>query len=478
MLNDRLMPSLQALARHRNMDIAAGLIVKAAAVLAFLYLLGGYLLLPTLPVYGHDETHYYPSFYFKLIEDGRWLNYLLHDFLRSVPLPLWSIVYLALAWLLFYRLARSYAFDVAYAALVASTIVVAYPFLEISLWPATVVPALLLGLLAIELQARGVPYQVNYLVSGMLIFGSMQTLYFVLPLLFLPQFLANSQSARARWQLLFSHMCWWVAGSVAGVLVLCLMLWLLSGIFFPQPAEWRNTHPAVDLASLLENIRYVIVNFFSLMEALLRMAGVGWGLLLLVGAVVLLRFRTALAQVQTALLMFAVLISFFAFSVPLAPVILARSLIAMVAVVVLFVAFLPGRSAPGRMLGAVLLLMLSHNFSEQCRIYLQRHKAETSAFLDKFQQLYPGYPQDFGVVALYGTMDPAQPEALRFNDPFVMYPLFVSLGAHTYLDCRIVPSRCGPVGVAGEPINVIPFANGRLEFAVDAANTGIFRYSE
>jgi len=478
MLNDRYMTALLAISRHRSLDTAADIVVKAAAILAFLYLLAGYMLLPTLPVYGHDETHYYPSFYFKLVEDGRWLNYLLHDLLRSVPLPLWSIAYLALAWLLFYRLARSYTFDAAYAALVASTIVVAYPFLEISLWPATVVPALLLGLLAIELQARGVPYQVNYLVSGILIFGSMQTLYFVLPLLFLPQFLANSQPARARWQLLFSHMCWWVAGSVVGVLALCLMLWLLSGIFFPQPAEWRNTHPAVDLASLLENIRYVIVSFFSLMEALMRLAGVGWGFLVVVGGIVLLRARAALAQVQTVLLMFAVLISFFAFSVPLAPVILPRSLIAMVAVVVLFVAFLPGRTAPGRMLGAALLLLLSQNFSAQCQIYLQKHKAETSAFLNKFQQLYPGYPQDFGVVALYGTMDPAQPEALRFNDPFVMYPLFISLGAHTYLDCRIVPSRCGPVGVAGEPINVIPFANGRLEFAVDAANVGIFRYSE
>jgi hypothetical protein len=478
MLNDRFMTALFDLSGHRSLDTAADIVVKAAAIMAFLFLLAGYMLLPTLPVFGHDEAHYYPSFYFKLIEDGRWVNYLLHDVLRSVPLPLWSILYLALAWLLFYRLARAYAFDVAYAALIASTIVVAYPFLEISLWPATVVPALLLGLLAVELQARKVAYQIIYLVSGILIFGSMQTLYFVLPLLFLPQFLESSQPARARWQLLFSHMCWWVAGSVAGVLALCLILWLHSGYYFPQPAEWRNTHAVVDLASLLENIRYVIASFFSLMAALVQLAGVGWGYMLVVGGLVLLRSRTALAHVQAVLLMFAVLISFFLFSVPLAPVILPRSLIAMVAVVVLFIAFLPGRTAPGRMLGAVLLLMLSHAFMLQCQDYLQRHKAETTAFLEKFQQLYPGYPQDYGVVALYGTMDPAQPEARRFNDPFVLHPLLITLGAHTYLDCRIVPSRCGPVGVAGEPINVIPFAKGQLEFAVDAANVGIFRYRE
>jgi hypothetical protein len=193
MRNDHLMTSLLTLSRHRFLDAAADIVVIAAAILAFLFLLAGYLLLPALPVYGHDEMHYYPSFYFKLLEDGRWLNYLLHDFLRSVPLPLWSMVYLSLAWVLFYRIARLYAFSAAYAALVASTIVLAYPFVEISLWPGTVVPVLLLGLLAIWLHAREIPYQVIYLVSGILMFGSMQTLYFVLPLLFVPEFLQSSQ---------------------------------------------------------------------------------------------------------------------------------------------------------------------------------------------------------------------------------------------------------------------------------------------
>jgi hypothetical protein len=228
MRNDQLLTRLLALSRHHSLDAGADIVVKAAAILALLLLLAGYRLLPTLPVYGHDEMHYYPSFYFKLLEDGRWLNYLLHDLLRSVPLPLWSMVYLSLAWVLFYRVARLYAFNAAYAALVASTIVLSYPFVEIALWPGTVVPVLLLGLLALWLQGRGFPYQAIYLVSGILMFGSMQTLYFVLPLLFVPTFPDNSQPPRARWQLLLSHMCWWVGGSVAGVLCMSLMLHLLA----------------------------------------------------------------------------------------------------------------------------------------------------------------------------------------------------------------------------------------------------------
>jgi len=478
MLNKRIVTPLLTFSRYPLMEAAADITVKAAALLSLLFVLAAYLLLPALPVFGHDEMHYYPSFYFKLLEDGRWLNYLLHDFLRSVPLPLWSLLYVCLSWLLFYRIARNYEFDRAYAVLVASTIVVTYPFVEISLWPGTVVPVLLLGLLSTEMRARGIGYQLVYMVSGILMFGSMQTLYFVLPLLFLPQFLKSEQSSNARWKLLFSHMCWWISGSVAGVLCMSLMLRLLAGTFMLQPAEWRNIHPAVDLLSLQDNILYVTGRFFLILGQLRQVGGVGWGFVLAIAAVSLLRWRTLLGQVQAWLLLLAVLLSFFAFSIPLAAVILSRSLMAMAAALVMFVAIVPGRTPQGRVLGAVLLLTLGFNFSALCQVYLDAHRSETATLLAKLQALFPGYPKAYETVALYGTMDPGQAEASRFNDPYRMHPLLLTLGVRNYLDCRIVPSRCDNVGAGGEPMVVLPFANGRLEFSVDAANVGIISFRQ
>lgn len=478
MLNTQALTTLQALARHRHLETAARFTVQACAVLALLFLLAGYHLLPLMPVFGHDEMHYYPDFYFKLLEDGRWLNYLLHDFLRSVPLPLWSVLYVALSWLLFHRIARLYAFDLAHAALVASTIVLMYPFVEIALWPGTVVPVLLLGLLALELQARGIRYQLIYLVSGILMFGSMQTLYFVLPLLFVPAFLERSRPPGVQWKQLFSHMCWWIGGSVAGVLCMALMLRLLAGTFVVQPAAWREINPAVDLASLLENIRYVAGRFFLILDQLRRAGGMDRGFVLAVAAVLLLRSRTLSAQLPAFLLLLAVLLSFFAFSVPLAAVILSRSLIAMAAAIVLFLAIVPGSSALGRMLAAVLLLKVAYNFSALAQDYFEAHRAETATLLGKLEQVFPGYPKSYRVVALYGTMDADQAEAERFNDPWRMHPLLLTLGVETYLDCRIVPSRCEQVGEAGPPIVVVPFANGRLEFAEDPARIGIIRFHE
>lgn len=475
MLNDRFMTALQAISGHRHLETLADLLVKAAALLAFLFLLSAYLTLPTLPIFGHDEVHYYPNVDFKLIEDGRWLNYLLHNFLRAVPLPLWSILYLGLSWLLFYRLARTYAFDAAYAALVASTIVVSYPFLEMSLWPATVVPSLMLVLLAMRLQACGVAYQIIYVVSGILMFGGMQSLYFVLPLLFVPQFLASNQTTGARWRLLFSHMCWWVAGSVAGVLAMSVMLWFLSGTFFPEPAPWRNTNPVVDLASLLANINYVITRFVIILDVLRQLGEISGRFMFVVAVMALLRWRDVPGNLQALLLLFAVFISFFVFTVPHAAIIVPRSLLAMAAVIVLSLAMLPGRTALGRMVGTLLVLKLCLSFSAECQEYLKKHEAETTVFLNKLQELFTGYPMAYTTVALDGTMDRSQPEAVRFNDTSLMQPLLTSLGIQNYLDCRI-PSRCASLGAGGEPIAVRPFANGRLELSVDAANIAIIRY--
>lgn len=475
---DRIAHVLPGFIHDSRATLAANFVVTAAAVLAMLFLLGGYLALPTLPVFGHDEVHYYVDFHFKLVEDGRWLNYLLHDFLRSLPLPIWSLLYVGLWWALMYRIARGCGFDVAYAALTASAIVMASPFLEMSLWPASVVPSLLLIGLAIAMQAHGVAYPVIYMVSGMLMFGAMQSMYFLLPLLFLREFLDTAGPLRARWWLLFRHMLWWVAGSVAGVVVVCLMLVLLAGIWFPQPPEWRNTQPVESLASLLSNIAYVAQNLAIHLETLLRQGGVTYGFMLVCIIAALLRARTLLLQAPALLLLVAVLLSFFAFSVPLAPVIHLRSLFAMATVVILGLAILPGHTAFGRVLGALLLLKLVHHYSVYGQDYLDVQRTETSVLLTDLRELFPGYPTAYSALALEGAMDPSKPEARRFNDGSLMHPIFVSLGVWDFLDCKI-PQRCDRVGETGEPIAVRPFAGGQFELAVDAANNiGVVRYRE
>jgi hypothetical protein len=473
MQRDQLL-SLQLL-RHPRLEQAAELAPKVAALLALLYLAAGYLKLPLLPVFGNDEVHYFASIQFQLVEDGRWLNYLLFRILTSVPLPIWSLLYLGLFWLVSYRLARLATLDKPFGALVASALVLSTPVLEMSLWPASFVPALLVTCVALALHARGARYPVIYVVSGILYFGTIQTLYFALPLLFLPRFLDAGQSMRARNMLLFKHMLWWVAGSAAGVLCMSVMLRVLIDIWFPQPAAWRQANPVEDLSSLLQNMAMVTDRFRFFLQRMLFLGGVTWTLAGVILAVALLRLRAAPAQVPALLAFSAVLISFFVFTVPMGTLIQQRSLMAMAVAVLIGLALLPGRSAVGRLFSAALLLNFAYHYSIQAQIHLETQRAETSTYVNRLRDLFPGYVSAYSALALEGTIDPAYPEAARFNEASMMHPIIMSLGAREYLDCRI-PSRCDRVGAASAPIAMVPFAGGRLELAVDPARIGIVRY--
>jgi len=165
------------------------------------------------------------------------------------------------------------------------------------------------------------------------------------------------------------------------------------------------------------------------------------------------------------------------FSIPLAPAIHMRSLIAMSTVVVLAMAIVPGRTAAGRVLGAVLVLRLAFHYSLVCQDYFEAQRLETTAYLTAMQKLFSGYPMAYAALALDGAMDPAKPEARRFNDASLMHPIMVSLGVPEILDCR-VPGRCDKLGAESVPLSVQPFAGGQLELTVNAAKVGIVRYRE
>lgn len=453
---------------------AAEGIVGLVALLMFLLVLSAYSNVPWLPVFGHDEVHYYPDFRFKLSEDGRWLNLLLHDFLRSIPAGAWAVLFLGLSWLLFYRIARSFSFEAAYAAVVASAILLFDTFAGQVLWPATATPGVVLLLLAERMARRGVAPPVIYLLFGALLFGTLQTYYFLLPLLFVGAFLGEAGTGAAPWRRLFFHLCWWVAGSVLGVLLMSLILLVMTGHFGPQPAAWRLTNPVSDLASLGANIAYVGDSFTDHAARFARLSGAPYAIALAFGVAVVLRARALFERRHAMLLLAAVLFSFFVFSIPLAPQIHQRSLASMVAATVLFMAFVPGPSAAGRVFGALLLLVMGHGFSVRDEALLGLHESETAYFREKLQQLIPGHPMTYSAIALRGSIGSARPEARTFDDPSLIHAIVLSLRAPLYLDCR-VEARCEGVG-EGVPVSQIPFAGGYLRFSVDAGNVGIVEY--
>ncbi|MDY0021418.1 hypothetical protein [Arenimonas caeni] len=392
--------------------------------------------LPTLPVFGNDEVHYYADFGFKLSEDGRWLNYALHDLLRAVPLLAWAVLFPCLGWVAFLRLGRGSGLAWPEAALFASVLLVSPPMAEQGLWPATTLPAICVLLFVDLLVRRRVPMPLVYLAGGALMFGTLQGFYFLLPLFYLGS-LREAGGERAAWRAALAHLGWWIAGAVVGVLLMSLLLWWLAGHFGPQPAAWRQVQPIHAPEDLVRNLDYIRMACWRGVVELSRAAGLAapaW----LVGLGLLATARLArLPKVLPAVaLLLAVALGFFAMSLPMAPVIQTRTLIALVAAMVLALAWLPGRTDRGRLAGSALLAVVGCAFAAEAGALWARHRDVQGYYHAQIQALLPQPPAAYPALALFGLLPESGPKAWIFNSPPYMHAIVHALGVSDYRDCR------------------------------------------
>jgi hypothetical protein len=414
-----------------------------AAVLALLMVVASYYLLLGLKVYGYDEVHYYPDFTFKLSEEGRWINFLLHHLLRHIPLQVHAALYVSLAWLLLFRFARNLSCDRLYAILVASVLFVSPPFVYQSLWPATLLPSLvgLLGL--VWLVDKGVSYRVIYPLGGIFLFGCMQNFYFLMPLLFVGQIEQEPFPSRGFLLRIWSHALYWVAGSVVGFLAALLAVYLLIGQVGIVPAPWRRTMPVHDLHDLARNIVYAfgcLKQEIHTLAALMTNRSVVYLLCFVVLAA--LRIRYWRSELKRAIVLVAVGVSFFAFSVPLAPVIQTRSLVAMsVALIVLMLVPVNSRRV-ARWLSMILLIWSGWNMTTHAYAFMTQQKEQTEFVLSKIESVLPHDPTSYRAIALFGTMDAKSTDAAIVNSPPEMRAVVLATGVPEFWNCQSSSQVC------------------------------------
>lgn len=102
-----------------------------------------------IELWRHDSMYYVTSYDNKLSEEGRWINYLLFDYLRQVPgqLAVW-LSYLGIAWFA-YAMTFRYTNEVLFS-LVFSLLICQIPILPAQLqWPETLLPAYPVGVITL-----------------------------------------------------------------------------------------------------------------------------------------------------------------------------------------------------------------------------------------------------------------------------------------------------------------------------------------
>jgi hypothetical protein len=417
-------------------------------------------------VFGHDEVHYYASLDFKLAEDGRWLNHLLNDLLRSQPPQAWALAWL-LGWLVvLHGIGRALGYTRIEAFVPAGTILVAYPFALQAPWPATTAPALLALIVLQQLRRQGAPLPALYILGGIAMFGSMQSFYLLLPLIFIGELLDPGTPPAGKWKRLVVHLAWWGAGACIGVLAMSSVVWMLSGQFGVRPATWRMAQPAGDIPELLRNVQLIVAAFLVQWRQFMSTSGLDapW-MLLAIGTLAALRLRRGGDVLPALALASAVALGFFVMSIPLAPIIESRSLVALGAGIIAGVALLGGRDDRGRALACLVLVPIAWQLAAASHDLLQTHANETRALRDRIVQLVPAPLESYSGVAVCGSMPPQAPASAIYNDMSRLHGLLIAMGARRTMNCRAGGDQACVVAVDPASIDAIPYAAGELWFA-------------
>lgn len=409
----------------------------AAAILSLLLVVSTYSSFPNIHVFGHDEVHYNTYYKLKLLQDARWVNYLLRDLLAGVDASAWFLVYIVSHLLLMYRLARFSGVSVAVSFLVAAVVTVSPPVVEQGLWPATAFPAVAILIIAGACVQKGLAPWITYLGMGVLLFGTMQNYYFLVPLLFLRQLFPENCSGRAVWISVARHIGFWVLGALIGTLVMSFALLFLVGSFGPEIGEWRQPHPVKDLATLLQNLIYVSNSWWNSVLAIYAASKVnGIILMLSLGGLLAVSLGNLRAYAPVLLMLAMVAFSFHAFSLPLAPIILMRSLIAVVVAGVFLLALISRSGALASMLVSLLLFSVGLGFQAEGRFFLNKQVESVGFIYEKLEQLLPAPAADYSSISIGGRMQSGSPVASAFNNGYLMASVVKAIGGRSYLDCR------------------------------------------
>ena len=470
----KMSPVLERLRWYIDPDAARTL----AAIVALISVFNAYYLLPGLGVFGLDEVHYYPDFTFKLQAEGRWINFLLHDALRKPALATAALLFISISWLTLFNIARELTQDTRYATIIASVLLVAPPFAQQSLWPATHLPAVV-TLLALTLLARnGASHRVIYLLGGVLLFGMLQNYYFMLPLLFLGRFDSANKPVGAVGMQLADHFLFWILGAIAGAILALSAVFLVTGEIGITPAEWRRAMPAQNFQDIVRNIFYVLDKLWIQSLSLFK-SGTGnnpgfiLGLLLLFA----LRFRSWRCGLPKIIILLAVGLSFFAFSVPMAPKIATRSLVALSSAMIILLLVSHKPRAGAYWLSVGLLVWMGSNFAFEANAYLNRHKSETEYASQQIVAVMPKHPSNYRALAIFGKVDEKAKDAIWFNRAPWTRSIVMALGFNRYWECRKnVPKECVSLGERMKVSAATP--NKKIQFIGVSDNIAVLLFGE
>ena len=177
-------------------------------------------------VWYHDAATYliHPTHW--IIAEGRWLNYILFPVLKELNGQLSLFLTLLLLFLFLFASALQYIKSVVYAFAFATLCIQAAPLVHQLVWPSSTLPSIVILAIAAS-TARMLPTYGFYVLFGALLVGSIQSFYYLLPLLHLPLLTGPTLLTNLRC-LALRILLPWVVGFISGILLALIAVYVYT----------------------------------------------------------------------------------------------------------------------------------------------------------------------------------------------------------------------------------------------------------
>jgi len=247
-----LMRAKEALKRPHVLNSLIFLLFAATAVVIVTFL--------QVDFWRFDSLYYQHSYRTKLTSEGRWLIFLLFDFLKATPAKVALCLQLfSIAWFSFqvsYRINTDKHMSVVFTLFVLSV----PQFYMQMLWPVVAVPAFCFLAITPFLKDR-LKTPVFFIVTAIYFFSTFSFFYFLMPLLFISNYLKMEENEKkAEAIMFFGLLIQWIAAFFIGYVVANLIVYFISGNYV-ELAQWRQPNPVTDTASLINNVKRIAMFF-------------------------------------------------------------------------------------------------------------------------------------------------------------------------------------------------------------------------
>ncbi len=215
-----------------------------------------------IDIWRHDYIGYLPNYASKLATEGRWINYLFFDTLKSLPPNLLICIKVVSIACFFYIVATNYTGSKSTGLVCSLALLQSPSIVAESLWPGvSSLCYVFLALIALFYKERFFHWW--FIAASILSWGTFAYCYFFMPFLLL-----SDQSVRENKRKLFLRLLFWMVYFVLGYAVSQVATYAILGKFIVL-APWRNALYSTSFDNAAVNFHKIVDYMKSFLTVLL-----------------------------------------------------------------------------------------------------------------------------------------------------------------------------------------------------------------